>query len=642
METLNDRIKQLRKERGLTQGQLADILGVTDKAVSKWEVGESNPDISLLPGLAETLGTTVDYLLTGKSEAPIALDDMDAHKRALHLIKKDDAKNFEKYGLVNSYLLFSKEAAKTKGSWRENIELRDLIVASESKKIFSLLADALLEDLKKRKYEHMYQYYSTSAACLVYDYLDEFVKLCALTGKVELLDFIKFKSFGIGSKENEQYYQASRYTDFFMIKQETLDLVLGDKRVPQEIFDYVTTYNKYTGRVIHFPTGPADRVDGTNMIRMADNVVLSLYKADKIKAMEAYLESMKEEAEECCNKALENCNDYGWRSRYHFGAYGYMFYHNGNGSVETDSCCGKITPVGLAISYAIEHKDKKTALRLVKYNEFIKDLLDKLSMFKDKPNVHIVSNEAIDKEIERMNQEELYQSILADKKISDRERRRKLFAMERLSISEVLEADDYELFVQFPIEMTSKVSVSSIARVCNDVRFYIFAVNVGQEQESLDTALAEVTRRLPERYDILDVLLSAGAQVTDNPSMTAILKQNVLILANQKAAKAADVKVEVDETKEDLVRRLKKGEIEHVIVNLAFQLEQKLKVKYGKAMQLLDMINAAHNDGLINDLECSLLHNLRKSRNMIMHEGSERGHYTQEVAEEWIKVVYKL
>ena len=135
METLNDRIKQLRKERGLTQGQLADILGVTDKAVSKWEVGESNPDISLLPGLAETLGTTVDYLLTGKSEAPIALDDMDAHKRALHIIKKDDAKNFEKYGLVNSYLLFSKEAAKTKGSWRDNIELRDLIVASESKKI---------------------------------------------------------------------------------------------------------------------------------------------------------------------------------------------------------------------------------------------------------------------------------------------------------------------------------------------------------------------------------------------------------------------------------------------------------------------------------------------------------------------------
>ena len=641
METLNDRIKQLRKEKGLTQGQLADILGVTDKAVSKWEVGESNPDISLLPSLAETLGTTVDYLLTGKSEAPIALDDMDAHKRAIHLIKKDDAKNFEKYGLVNSYLLFSKEAAKTNGSWRENIELRDLLLTSESKKIFSLLADKLLEDLKKRKYEHMYQYYSTSAACLVYDYLDEFVKLCALTGKVELLDFIKFKSFGIGEKENEQYYQATRYTDFFMIKQETLDFILGDKRVPQEVFDFVTTYNKYTGREISFPCGPADRVNGTNMIRMADNVVLSLYKADKLKVMDSYLESMKEEAEECCNRAVENCNDYGWRSRYHFGAYGYMFYHNGNGSVETDSCCGKMTPVGLAISCAIERKDKKTALRLVKYNEFIKDLLDKLTMFKDKPSIRIVTGEAIDKEIERMNQEELYQSILADKKISDRERRRKLFAMERLSISEVLEADDYELFVQFPIEMTSKVSVSSVARVCNDVRFYIFAVNVGQQQENLDAALAEITRRLPERYDILDVLLSAGAQVADNPSMTAILKQNVLILNNQKTAKVAELKINDNETKDSLLKKLDKGELEFVIVNLSRELEKKLKVRYGN-LPLLDMINMAFRDGLINDLECSLLHNLRKSRNMIMHEGDDRGHYTAEVIREWIKVVYKL
>ena len=44
METLNDRIKNLRKEKGWTQLQLAEKLNVTDKAVSKWEVGEANPD----------------------------------------------------------------------------------------------------------------------------------------------------------------------------------------------------------------------------------------------------------------------------------------------------------------------------------------------------------------------------------------------------------------------------------------------------------------------------------------------------------------------------------------------------------------------------------------------------------------------
>ena len=42
METLNDRIKNLRKEKGWTQLQLAEKLNVTDKAVSKWEVGEAN------------------------------------------------------------------------------------------------------------------------------------------------------------------------------------------------------------------------------------------------------------------------------------------------------------------------------------------------------------------------------------------------------------------------------------------------------------------------------------------------------------------------------------------------------------------------------------------------------------------------
>ena len=48
-------IRALREERGLTQRQLADALGVTDKAVSKWERGGGCPDVELLPGLSERL-----------------------------------------------------------------------------------------------------------------------------------------------------------------------------------------------------------------------------------------------------------------------------------------------------------------------------------------------------------------------------------------------------------------------------------------------------------------------------------------------------------------------------------------------------------------------------------------------------------
>lgn len=58
-------IRSLREERGLTQLQLAACVGVGDKAVSKWERGGGCPDVSLLPALADELGTTVETLLAG-------------------------------------------------------------------------------------------------------------------------------------------------------------------------------------------------------------------------------------------------------------------------------------------------------------------------------------------------------------------------------------------------------------------------------------------------------------------------------------------------------------------------------------------------------------------------------------------------
>ena len=68
-----------RKEKELTQKDLAARLGVTDKAVSRWETGKGYPDISLLPALAEELGCTVNELLSGKrltsEEAPAAAEE---------------------------------------------------------------------------------------------------------------------------------------------------------------------------------------------------------------------------------------------------------------------------------------------------------------------------------------------------------------------------------------------------------------------------------------------------------------------------------------------------------------------------------------------------------------------------------------
>ena len=58
-------IKSLRERRGLTQRALADAVGVTDKAVSKWESGRGLPDVSLVEPQSSALGISVAELLTG-------------------------------------------------------------------------------------------------------------------------------------------------------------------------------------------------------------------------------------------------------------------------------------------------------------------------------------------------------------------------------------------------------------------------------------------------------------------------------------------------------------------------------------------------------------------------------------------------
>ncbi len=67
MHRIGRNIAALRRERNMTQMQLADEMSVSFQAVSNWERGQSMPDVSKLPELAELFGTTVDQLLGRKS-----------------------------------------------------------------------------------------------------------------------------------------------------------------------------------------------------------------------------------------------------------------------------------------------------------------------------------------------------------------------------------------------------------------------------------------------------------------------------------------------------------------------------------------------------------------------------------------------
>lgn len=76
-KTLGNRIQELRKERKMTQEELAEKLDVTPQAVSKWETDNSYPDISLLVELANLFNCTVDELLGRKNnETKVLPEDM--------------------------------------------------------------------------------------------------------------------------------------------------------------------------------------------------------------------------------------------------------------------------------------------------------------------------------------------------------------------------------------------------------------------------------------------------------------------------------------------------------------------------------------------------------------------------------------
>ena len=70
-KTMGQTISTLRKEKGMTQKELADRLGVTDKAVSKRERDVAFPDTATIPKLAEILGASVEELINAKA-APVS------------------------------------------------------------------------------------------------------------------------------------------------------------------------------------------------------------------------------------------------------------------------------------------------------------------------------------------------------------------------------------------------------------------------------------------------------------------------------------------------------------------------------------------------------------------------------------------
>ena len=81
-------ISSLRKNLGLTQQDVAEKLGITDKTVSKWERGNGYPDITIIPELADLFHVTVDEILRGELASEEPLDSYLKSKNCIeHLLK---------------------------------------------------------------------------------------------------------------------------------------------------------------------------------------------------------------------------------------------------------------------------------------------------------------------------------------------------------------------------------------------------------------------------------------------------------------------------------------------------------------------------------------------------------------------------
>ena len=82
--TLGSRIGECRKKKGITQDQLAEHIGVSPQAVSKWENDLSCPDITLLPQLADYFNITIDELLRGEKS------------QVVQVVSEEERKDFNK------------------------------------------------------------------------------------------------------------------------------------------------------------------------------------------------------------------------------------------------------------------------------------------------------------------------------------------------------------------------------------------------------------------------------------------------------------------------------------------------------------------------------------------------------------------
>ncbi len=139
--TLGSRIGDFRKRRGITQDSLAEHMGVSSQAVSKWENDLSCPDISLLPQLADYFSISIDELLRGNKGQDVQIvaehERKDLSKLVLRLLVNSAEGDIVKINLPLSLLKvcldIGVQLPQISGNdTMKNIDFKSILLAAES------------------------------------------------------------------------------------------------------------------------------------------------------------------------------------------------------------------------------------------------------------------------------------------------------------------------------------------------------------------------------------------------------------------------------------------------------------------------------------------------------------------------------
>ncbi|RVU54319.1 helix-turn-helix domain-containing protein [Anaerosphaera multitolerans] len=88
---LNERLEKLRKDKGLSQEEVSNYLGVSRRTISKWEKGTSNPDLNNIVKLGELYNVSMDYILKGNGKEEV---DINTENSEVKVEKKTKSKTW--------------------------------------------------------------------------------------------------------------------------------------------------------------------------------------------------------------------------------------------------------------------------------------------------------------------------------------------------------------------------------------------------------------------------------------------------------------------------------------------------------------------------------------------------------------------